>query len=178
MILCVMRYGSAHRVRKRTKLNRLVQAAFIVAEAVTHAASGPSSVFSTFAFFASSSALLSPTAAYELAFTYLSEYFASSAFYLLYLLQLLGLENVHEQHSDASFETRPSKLFQLAEKLLPSGVNLPAPEASASFDPHAFEREFIYLSNGEAWGNFGNILFEKEADNWYQQHPPASSTPI
>lgn len=159
--------------RLSINLAYFIQAALLVAETVTLSSSSSlsSSVFSTFAYFSSSSALLSPTAAYELAFTYFSEHFSSSPFYLLFLLQLLGLENSNSNdtsYTSATAATEPPAplLSQLAAALLPAGVHLPAPEASAPFSPSLFEQEFAYLSKGEAWGNFGNILFEKEADNW------------
>jgi hypothetical protein len=54
-------------------------------------------------------------------------------------------------------------------------VRLPAPEAAGLFGPARFEAEFAHLAKGQAWGNFGNVLFEKEADNWYDpiaRHSP------
>jgi hypothetical protein len=166
-----------------------------VSETVTLSSSASSPEFTTFASFSASSALLSPTAAFELAFAYLSHHYASSACYLLFLLQLLGLESAQQPQqqqladdfgspalsgeqdameveggrveADAKSAASPSLSGLAAALLAPLTVKLPAPEASASFDPVRFEQEFAYLSTGVAWGSFGNILFEKEADNWF-----------
>jgi hypothetical protein len=151
----------------------------LVSKTVTLASLTSSTVFATFASFSPSSALLSPTAAYELALAYLSEHFSASAFYLVFLLQLLGLDRPIaadaqndamdvEEPAPATAEKRPS-LAALAASLLGPAVQLPAPEAAVSFDPERFEREFAHLSQGQAWGNVGNVLFEKEADNWYEE---------
>jgi hypothetical protein len=147
-----------------------------VSKTVTLASLTSSTVFATFASFSPASALLSPTAAYELALAYLSEHFSASAFYLVFLLQLLGIDQSPPAAADADADAmeleepttvKAPSLAGLAAGLLGPAVRLPAPEAPGLFEPARFEAEFAHLAKGQAWGNFGNVLFEKEADNWY-----------
>jgi len=139
------------------------EAAFLVSKTVTLESPSPSTLTSSLSAFASfssssSSSLVSPTTAFELTFAYLTDHFSSSALYVLFLFQLL-------LPIDGKGSRGTSHLA--AGLLSPAAQLMVAFEPWTSFDPALFELDFEYLSEGQAWGNFGNILFEKEANNWY-----------
>ncbi len=96
----------------------------------------------------SASQHLISTYAFECAFNYLTQHFSQSAYYAIYLFRLLGIQ-------DSSL----ADLLQLPSSSLVS--------AFPATDLMKWKEQFTYLVKGESWGDFGDKLFEKEADNWY-----------
>jgi len=82
---------------------------------------------------------LAPPYAFGISFNYLTSHHATSAAYLHLLLRWMGID----EEIPVSALTQP---YNVEDVPMPS---------------------FQFL--GESWGDYGNKLFEKEADNWYEE---------